>query len=100
MCGAKKKLMIKTFALNILNEKSQLVVLALVKNYLRFINDTKEIEVPVEQAWNELEEVNRELEKYAETRAATEKELESCRQRGVALENVRQTSCQFRPFFF
>lgn len=65
------------------------------------MNGIKEVEehVPVEQAWNELEEINRELEKFAESRAVTEKELETCRQRSVALENVRFFLKQYLTLF-
>ncbi|KAI4489205.1 hypothetical protein M0804_004703 [Polistes exclamans] len=41
----------------------------------------------VQQAWAELTEIAKEQERYVEMRAATEKELESCRKRSVALED-------------
>jgi len=43
----------------------------------------------VQQAWTELTEISREQERYAEMRAAAEKELETCRKRSAMLEDVR-----------
>lgn len=39
-------------------------------------------------AWNELGAIERETKRYRDIRASTEKELEDCRKRGVALEDV------------
>ena len=39
--------------------------------------------------WSELALIEKEQDRFAELRANTERELESCRQRGAALENVR-----------
>lgn len=39
-------------------------------------------------AWNELGAIERETKRYRDIRASTEKELEDCRGRGVALEDV------------
>jgi kinesin family protein 18/19 len=39
-------------------------------------------------AWNELGAIERETKRYRDIRASTEKELEDCRRRGVALEDV------------
>lgn len=39
-------------------------------------------------AWNELGAIERETKRYRDIRATTEKELEDCRRRGVALEDV------------
>ncbi|XP_011154857.1 kinesin-like protein KIF19 [Harpegnathos saltator] len=46
-----------------------------------------EDDVAVQQAWTELTEITREQERYAEVRAAAEKELESCRKRSAMLED-------------
>jgi kinesin family protein 18/19 len=43
---------------------------------------------PLQMAWSELSFIEKEQEQYAELRASTEHELEDCRQRGAALENV------------
>lgn len=45
---------------------------------------------PLQMAWSELSFIEKEQEQYAELRASTERELEDCRQRGAALENVMQ----------
>lgn len=45
---------------------------------------------PLQMAWSELSFIEKEQEQYAELRASTERELEHCRQRGAALENVMQ----------
>ena len=39
-------------------------------------------------AWNELAAIERETKRYRDIRSSTEKELEDCRKRGVALEDV------------
>lgn len=39
-------------------------------------------------SWNELGAIERETKRYRDIRANTEKELEDCRKRGVALEDV------------
>lgn len=39
-------------------------------------------------AWNELAAIERETKRYRDIRAQTEKDLEECRKRGVALEDV------------
>lgn len=39
-------------------------------------------------AWNELAAIERETKRYREIRANTERDLEECRKRGVALEDV------------
>ncbi|GFG34639.1 hypothetical protein Cfor_03711 [Coptotermes formosanus] len=41
----------------------------------------------LQMAWSELALIEREQEHYAELRATTEQELESCKQQGAALEN-------------
>lgn len=51
----------------------------------------------VQQAWAELTEISGEQERYAEMRAAAEKELEACRKRGATLEDV---SADFFTIFF
>jgi hypothetical protein len=43
---------------------------------------------PLQMAWSELSFIEKEQEQYAELRASTEHELEGCRQRSAALENV------------
>jgi hypothetical protein len=43
----------------------------------------------LQMAWSELALIEREQEHYAELRATTEQELESCKQQGAALENVK-----------
>jgi len=43
----------------------------------------------LQMAWSELAVVEKEQEHYTELRASTEQELESCRQQGAALENVK-----------
>lgn len=60
--------------------------------------DEEEEELPEESeaasalrsAWNELAAIERETKRYRDIRATTEKELEDCRKRGVALEDVRK----------
>ncbi|KAK0173881.1 hypothetical protein PV328_007022 [Microctonus aethiopoides] len=44
-------------------------------------------DITVQQAWTELSEISKEQERYAEMRAITERELESCRQRSASLED-------------
>lgn len=46
-------------------------------------------------AWNELAAIERETKRYRDIRSATEKELEDCRKRGVALEDVSFLKFQF-----
>nr|XP_012220553.1 PREDICTED: kinesin-like protein KIF19 [Linepithema humile] len=46
-----------------------------------------EDDLTVQQAWTELTEITREQERYAEMRAAAEKELEACRKRSATLED-------------
>jgi hypothetical protein len=41
-------------------------------------------------AWSELALIEKEQEHYTELRASTEQELETCRQQGAALENVKE----------
>jgi hypothetical protein len=41
-------------------------------------------------AWSELALIEKEQEHYTELRAGTEQELETCRQKGAALENVKE----------
>lgn len=43
-------------------------------------------------AWNELGAIERETKRYRDIRANTEKELEECRKRGVALEDVNRAN--------
>ena len=43
----------------------------------------------LQMAWSELALIEKEQEHYAELRATTEQELESCKQQGAALENVK-----------
>ena len=43
----------------------------------------------LQMAWSELAVIEKEQEHYAELRASIEQELESCRQQGAALENVK-----------
>lgn len=50
---------------------------------------------PLQMAWSELSFIEKEQEQYAELRASTEHELEDCRQRGAALENVMQFATTF-----
>lgn len=40
-------------------------------------------------AWGELAAIERETKRYKEIKVQTEKDLELCRQKGVALEDVR-----------
>jgi hypothetical protein len=42
----------------------------------------------LQRAWIELAAIEREQEKHAELRESIERELEDCRQRGAALEEV------------
>lgn len=49
--------------------------------------DDLEDDVIVQQAWTELMEITREQERYAEIRAAAEKELEACRKCSATLED-------------
>jgi hypothetical protein len=44
----------------------------------------------LQMAWSELSLIEKEQEQYTELRASTEQELESCRQQGAALENVKE----------
>lgn len=39
-------------------------------------------------AWNELSAIEKEVKRYREIRVTTENDLEECRKRGVALEDV------------
>jgi hypothetical protein len=50
---------------------------------------------PLQMAWSELSFIEKEQEQYAELRASAERELEDCRQRGAALENVIQFATLF-----
>ena len=43
----------------------------------------------LQMAWSELAVIEKEQEHYTELRASIEQELESCRQQGAALENVK-----------
>lgn len=52
---------------------------------------------PLQMAWFELSFIEKEQERYAELRASTERELEDCRQRGAALENVMQNITVHKP---
>jgi hypothetical protein len=45
---------------------------------------------PLQMAWSELFSIEKEQERYIELRASTERELEECRQRSAALEEVMQ----------
>ncbi|XP_044009042.1 kinesin-like protein KIF19 isoform X2 [Aphidius gifuensis] len=50
--------------------------------------DDREIDdLTVQSAWNELNEINKEQERYSEMRSLTERELENCRQKSTALED-------------
>lgn len=46
-------------------------------------------ELAIQQAWTELADIEREQERWSELRTHIEQKLEICRQRGVALEDVR-----------
>ncbi|XP_020708233.2 kinesin-like protein KIF19 isoform X2 [Athalia rosae] len=46
-----------------------------------------EHDAAMQHAWAELAEINREQERYAEMRAAADRELENCRQRSLLLED-------------
>lgn len=52
---------------------------------------------PLQIAWSELSFIEKEQERYAELRASTERELENCKQRGAALENVIQYTSIHKP---
>lgn len=57
--------------------------------FLDLLEDTDlEDDVAVQQAWTELTEIAKEQERYAEMRAAAEKELEACKKRSATLEDV------------
>ncbi|XP_049817903.1 kinesin-like protein KIF19 isoform X2 [Aethina tumida] len=49
--------------------------------------DDQEGEVAVQTAWGELADIEREQERWSELRTHIEQKLETCRQRGVALED-------------
>ncbi|XP_011635492.1 kinesin-like protein KIF19 [Pogonomyrmex barbatus] len=51
------------------------------------LEDELEDDLAVQQAWTELSEITREQERYAEMRAVTEKELETCRKCCAMLED-------------
>lgn len=51
-------------------------------------SDDSEATSALRNAWNELGAIERETKRYRDIRANTEKELEECRERGVALEDV------------
>lgn len=51
-------------------------------------SDDSESTSALRNAWNELAAIERETKRYRDIRANTEKELEDCRNRGVALEDV------------
>jgi kinesin family member 18/19 len=66
----------------------------------REVNDNEEIEEDesseeteatsaLRNAWNELAAIERETKRYRDIKSNTEKDLEECRKRGVALEDVR-----------
>lgn len=62
-------------------------------------SDDSEATSALRNAWNELGAIERETKRYRDIRANTEKELEECRKRGVALEDVNVTQIQFSSFF-
>lgn len=51
-------------------------------------SDDSEATSALRNAWNELGAIERETKRYREIRTSTEKDLEGCRKRGVALEDV------------
>lgn len=52
------------------------------------LSDDSEATSALRNAWNELGAIERETKRYRDIRANTEKDLEECRKRGVALEDV------------
>ena len=55
------------------------------------LSEESEAASALRSAWNELAAIERETKRYRDIRATTEKELEDCRKRGVALEDVRKS---------
>lgn len=51
-------------------------------------SDDSEATSALRNAWNELGAIERETKRYRDIRAGTEKDLEECRKRGVAFEDV------------
>lgn len=51
-------------------------------------SDDSEATSALRNAWNELGAIERETKRYRDIRASTEKDLEECRKRGVAFEDV------------
>lgn len=51
------------------------------------IDSDSEGNIALKSAWSELAAIEREARRYKEIREQTEKDLESCRQKGVALED-------------
>lgn len=60
-----------------------------------FESDDSEATSALRNAWNELGAIERETKRYRDIRASTEKDLEECRNRGVALEDVNWTNSIF-----
>lgn len=52
------------------------------------LDSDSEGSVALKTAWMELSAIERETKRYKEVKATTEKDLELCRQKGVALEDV------------
>lgn len=53
-----------------------------------FLFSESEGNITLRTAYNELQGIDKETRRYKEIREATEKDLEDCRQRGIALEDV------------
>lgn len=55
--------------------------------YLYFVESDTEGSLALRSAWNELSAIEREAKRYKEIREGTERDLELCRKKGVALED-------------
>lgn len=54
---------------------------------LKIADSDSEGNIALKSAWSELAAIEREAKRYKEIREQTEKDLELCRQKGVALED-------------
>lgn len=61
-------------------------------------SDDSESTSALRNAWNELGAIERETKRYRDIRASTERDLEECRKRGVALEDVNRASSHVSHF--
>lgn len=62
-------------------------VAAILITFLLLLDSDSEGNIALKSAWSELAAIEREAKRYKEIREQTEKDLELCRQKGVALED-------------